>query len=116
MRTDLEWRPSATVGAVKNNANEYNFFPLKLPNTPEYAKDKAVVELGDKIMKEILSRSDKGALVDPWARRYEWRKHPYFSNVNKVKLLFPGLGIATLAFGGYLFLEAIGVIPSKQHH
>ncbi|CAM0140587.1 hypothetical protein VKS41_006607 [Umbelopsis sp. WA50703] len=51
---------------------------------------------------------------DPWARREAWRKSPIFSNRAMVRNMFPGLGIATVAFTIYCGYEwAFG---KKEHH
>ncbi|KAI8584712.1 hypothetical protein K450DRAFT_217639 [Umbelopsis ramanniana AG] len=51
---------------------------------------------------------------DPWARREAWRKNPIFSNRAMVRNMFPGLGIATVAFTIYCGYDwAFG---KKEHH
>lgn len=42
---------------------------------------------------------------DPWAKREAWRKSPIFSKPSNLKTLFPGLGIATVAFAAYCTYE-----------
>merc|ERR1712230_281185 len=42
---------------------------------------------------------------DPWAKREAWRKHPVFSNRAMFSNLFPGLGIAIVAFGAYVLVD-----------
>ncbi|CAD6571248.1 MAG: hypothetical protein CYPHOPRED_004365 [Cyphobasidiales sp. Tagirdzhanova-0007] len=42
---------------------------------------------------------------DPWAKREAWRKHPVFSNRAMFSNLFPGLGIAIVAFGAYVLAD-----------
>ncbi|RKP15479.1 hypothetical protein BJ684DRAFT_2384, partial [Piptocephalis cylindrospora] len=42
---------------------------------------------------------------DPWDRVESWRRHPVFSFKNQVRNLFPGLGIATVAFAAYCTWE-----------
>jgi len=39
---------------------------------------------------------------DPWAKREAWRKHPVFSNRAMFRNLFPGFGIAVVAFTAYV--------------
>ncbi|KAJ1925311.1 hypothetical protein IWQ60_004469 [Tieghemiomyces parasiticus] len=46
-------------------------------------------------------------LYDPWAQREAWRKDPFFSKRNVVKGLFPGLGLATVAFIAMLGYEKL---------
>lgn len=42
---------------------------------------------------------------DPWAKREAWRKSPIFSKSSNIKTMFPGLGIATVAFAAYCTYE-----------
>ncbi|CAI7676427.1 hypothetical protein N7533_006055 [Penicillium manginii] len=42
---------------------------------------------------------------DPWARNEAWRYSGPFSRWNRFKGLFPGLGIATVAFTAYCAYE-----------
>ncbi|KAI6040295.1 NADH dehydrogenase 1 beta subcomplex subunit 3 [Pisolithus marmoratus] len=42
---------------------------------------------------------------DPWARREAWRKHPVFSNRAMFSSMFPGLGIAVVAFTTYVIVD-----------
>ncbi|TPX71074.1 hypothetical protein SpCBS45565_g01367 [Spizellomyces sp. 'palustris'] len=39
---------------------------------------------------------------DPWANRDAWRYHAFFSKSNRIRSMFPGLGIGTAAFAVYL--------------
>ncbi|EGG07310.1 uncharacterized protein MELLADRAFT_32011, partial [Melampsora larici-populina 98AG31] len=39
---------------------------------------------------------------DPWQKREAWRRHPIFSRREQFKNLFPGFGIALVAFSGYV--------------
>lgn len=48
----------------------------------------------------LMDRSTK--LSDPWARRENWRYHPFFKISNRIWNMVPGIGIATVAFIGYL--------------
>lgn len=52
---------------------------------------------------------------DPWARREAWRKHPIFSKGANFRTMFPGLGIATVAFIAYCGYEAV-FLKDKKHH
>lgn len=52
---------------------------------------------------------------DPWARREAWRKHPIFSKSANVRSMFPGLGIATVAFIAYCGYEQM-FLKNKHHH
>jgi len=52
---------------------------------------------------------------DPWVRNEAWRYLGQFTTYNRlVKGTFPGLGIATVAFVGYLGYEA--VFAKEEHH
>ncbi|KZT42493.1 hypothetical protein SISSUDRAFT_1015933 [Sistotremastrum suecicum HHB10207 ss-3] len=45
---------------------------------------------------------------DPWAKREAWRKTPqFFSNRAMFKNLFPGFGIALVAFTGYVIADNV---------
>ncbi|KAF1981034.1 hypothetical protein K402DRAFT_299341, partial [Aulographum hederae CBS 113979] len=54
------------------------------------------------------------AAEDPWHRAEEWRYTGPFTRWNRFKGSFPGLGIATVAFGVYLVYEA--VFLNEPHH
>ncbi|KAI0268007.1 NADH-ubiquinone oxidoreductase B12 subunit family-domain-containing protein [Russula aff. rugulosa BPL654] len=47
------------------------------------------------------------SLFDPWAKRDAWRRHPVFSNRAMFSSLFPGFGIAVVAFSAYVLAENI---------
>ncbi|KAF2756224.1 hypothetical protein EJ05DRAFT_478235 [Pseudovirgaria hyperparasitica] len=51
---------------------------------------------------------------DPWKRYEAWRYTGPFSTRNRFRRAFPGLGIATVAFAGYLVFEA--VFLKEEHH
>ncbi|KAF4563330.1 hypothetical protein EYR36_003772 [Pleurotus pulmonarius] len=44
---------------------------------------------------------------DPWAKREAWRKHPVFSNRAMFANLFPGFGIAVVAFTAYVVADNV---------
>jgi NADH dehydrogenase (ubiquinone) 1 beta subcomplex subunit 3 len=51
---------------------------------------------------------------DPWIRNEAWRYMGQFSRFNRlVKGTFPGLGIASVAFAGYLVYDAM---TGDEHH
>ncbi|KAI7867744.1 NADH-ubiquinone oxidoreductase B12 subunit family-domain-containing protein [Spinellus fusiger] len=52
---------------------------------------------------------------DPWAKREAWRRHSFFVKTNSVRSIFPGLGLATVAFAAYCGYEAI-FLKDKKHH
>ncbi|KAJ7647292.1 NADH dehydrogenase 1 beta subcomplex subunit 3 [Roridomyces roridus] len=56
---------------------------------------------------------------DPWAKREAWRKHPVFSNRAMFANLFPGFGIAVVAFSAYVLADNIFLSKRSQevsHH
>ncbi|PYH86465.1 NADH-ubiquinone oxidoreductase B12 subunit [Aspergillus uvarum CBS 121591] len=55
------------------------------------------------------------AKKDPWARYEAWRYTGPFSRWNRFRNLFPGLGIATVAFAGYCAYEAV-FLKDDHHH
>ncbi|KAJ3019836.1 hypothetical protein HKX48_001711 [Thoreauomyces humboldtii] len=40
--------------------------------------------------------------ADPWGKREAWRYDPFFSKANRIRQMTPGLGIAAVAFAGYV--------------
>nr|POE65048.1 hypothetical protein CFP56_34716 [Quercus suber] len=52
---------------------------------------------------------------DPWARHEAWRYSGPFSRYNRFKGSFPGLGIATVAFAGYLVYEQMFMSSAHGH-
>ncbi|KAK7472816.1 hypothetical protein VKT23_000923 [Stygiomarasmius scandens] len=55
---------------------------------------------------------------DPWAKRDAWRKHPVFSRTTVLRSMFPGLGIAIVAFTGYVIVDNVflSARESKEKH
>lgn len=56
---------------------------------------------------------------DPWAKSEAWRKHPVFSNRAMFRNLFPGFGIAVVAFSAYVVVDNLYLSASKsdpKHH
>jgi NADH dehydrogenase (ubiquinone) 1 beta subcomplex subunit 3 len=51
--------------------------------------------------------SDHHLYRDPWAKREAWRKHPIFSNKAMFRNIFPGFGIAVVAFTAYVVAENV---------
>ncbi|KAF6762992.1 NADH dehydrogenase 1 beta subcomplex subunit 3 [Ephemerocybe angulata] len=49
---------------------------------------------------------------DPWAKREAFRKSPIFSNRVMFRNLFPGFGIAVVAFTAYVAVD--NFVLSKQ--
>ncbi|KAJ5908361.1 hypothetical protein N7495_001043 [Penicillium taxi] len=58
-----------------------------------------------KQLKAAASPSSIYRKQDPWARHETWRYYGPFSRWNRFKGLFPGLGIATVAFTAYCTYE-----------
>ncbi|EXJ80547.1 hypothetical protein A1O1_08693 [Capronia coronata CBS 617.96] len=52
---------------------------------------------------------------DPWAKNETWRHTGPFTRWNRLKGAFPGLGIATAAFAGYVIFEALFLKDSHGH-
>ncbi|KII92441.1 hypothetical protein PLICRDRAFT_82979, partial [Plicaturopsis crispa FD-325 SS-3] len=44
---------------------------------------------------------------DPWAKREAWRKHPVFARTAMFRNLFPGFGIAVVAFTAYVAIDNV---------
>ncbi|KIK01399.1 hypothetical protein K443DRAFT_132296 [Laccaria amethystina LaAM-08-1] len=56
---------------------------------------------------------------DPWAKREAWRKSPVFSNRVMFRSLFPGFGIAVVAFTAYVIADNVYLSTQTQdasHH
>ncbi|KAF2768466.1 hypothetical protein EJ03DRAFT_328315 [Teratosphaeria nubilosa] len=51
---------------------------------------------------------------DPWARNEAWRYTGPFTRAKRFRGLFPGFGIATVAFAGYMVYEQLFLTSS--HH
>lgn len=54
-------------------------------------------------------------MANPWAKRDAWRYTGQFSRFNRFKNAFPGLGIAIVAFSGYVAYEKF-VLKKDDHH
>lgn len=56
---------------------------------------------------------------DPWAKREAWRKHPVFAKTAMARNIFPGFGIAVVAFTAYVVADNVlqkGKQQSSSHH
>ncbi|KAL2793831.1 NADH-ubiquinone oxidoreductase B12 subunit family-domain-containing protein [Aspergillus germanicus] len=51
----------------------------------------------------------------PWTRYEAWRYNGPFSRFNRFKRIFPGFGIASVAFAGYCAYEA-AFLKDDHHH
>jgi NADH dehydrogenase (ubiquinone) 1 beta subcomplex subunit 3 len=52
---------------------------------------------------------------DPWAKGAAWRKHPVFSNRVMFPSIFPGFGIAVVAFTAYVVVDNMFISANKSH-
>lgn len=55
---------------------------------------------------------------DPWAKAEAWRKSPVFQNRVMFRNLFPGFGIAVVAFTAYVVADNMYLSANKKdsHH
>ncbi|KPV77604.1 uncharacterized protein RHOBADRAFT_64516 [Rhodotorula graminis WP1] len=61
--------------------------------------------------------SDQPLYRDPWAKREAWRKNPIFSNKSMFRNLFPGFGIAVVAFTAYVAYDnTVNAAKKSSHH
>lgn len=53
---------------------------------------------------------------DPWAKRDAWRRHPVFARRQMFANMFPGFGIALVAFTCYVVADNFygGILPQEQ--
>ncbi|RDH35103.1 NADH-ubiquinone oxidoreductase B12 subunit family-domain-containing protein [Aspergillus welwitschiae] len=56
------------------------------------------------------------AKKDPWARYEAWRYTGPFSRFNRFKRIFPGFGIASVAFASYCAYEHFFLKDDHHHH
>ncbi|KAF9586769.1 hypothetical protein BGW38_000020 [Lunasporangiospora selenospora] len=53
---------------------------------------------------------------DPWAKYHAWRHSALFTRASRIGSMFPGLGIATVAFTAYLGYEYATAPKADAHH
>jgi len=53
---------------------------------------------------------------DPWAKREAWRKHPVFKQSAMFRSMFPGFGIAAVAFTAYVVADNIYQKAKPEEH
>lgn len=56
---------------------------------------------------------------DPWAKNEAWRKSPVFSKRVMFRSMFPGFGIAVVAFTAYVVVDNVVLSakkPDLHHH
>ncbi|KAI0075759.1 hypothetical protein K474DRAFT_1599264 [Panus rudis PR-1116 ss-1] len=52
---------------------------------------------------------------DPWAKREAWRKHPVFSRRAMLSSMFPGFGVAVVAFTTYVVIDNLFLQKQQDH-
>ncbi len=78
---------------------------------PPFHKDSSIKSEADRLYSATLrnyyalGRRPREQWGDPWAKREDWRYHPYFGPANVIKHAFPGFGWAVAAFIAYLGYE-----------
>ena len=65
-----------------------------------------------------MANTDPPIFRDPWASREAWRKHPVFRRGAMLGRIFPGFGIAVVAFTTYVVADNYIFTPSadQSHH
>ncbi|KDQ57458.1 hypothetical protein JAAARDRAFT_177621 [Jaapia argillacea MUCL 33604] len=56
---------------------------------------------------------------DPWAKSDAWRKHPVFAKRAMLSSMFPGFGIAVVAFTAFVVAEKVYLSSKPEqdaHH
>lgn len=57
---------------------------------------------------------------DPWVKAEAWRKNPVFTNRVMLRNMFPGFGIAVVAFAAYVVVDnmylSAAKSPDPHHH
>ncbi|KAI1320800.1 endodeoxyribonuclease [Mortierella claussenii] len=53
---------------------------------------------------------------NPWAKHHAWRNSTLFTRSARIRSMFPGLGIASVAFAAYLGYEYITAPKADAHH
>ncbi|KAI9605017.1 hypothetical protein H4Q26_002988 [Puccinia striiformis f. sp. tritici PST-130] len=66
----------------------------------------------------VVGMSDRKQPIyrDPWAKREAWRKHPVFDRRTQIRNMFPGFGIALIAFSGYVAWDNLSSPNSSTIH
>jgi NADH dehydrogenase (ubiquinone) 1 beta subcomplex subunit 3 len=89
------------------------------PGPPSFHREPEIVEKANHLYTNVLRQyktlghKSRQEWADPWAKREDWRYHPYFSGPNVLKNAFPGLSWALLAFGAYCGYEHL-TNPTKS--
>jgi NADH dehydrogenase (ubiquinone) 1 beta subcomplex subunit 3 len=53
---------------------------------------------------------------DAWAKREAWRKHPVFARTAMIRSMFPGFGIAVVAFTAFVVVDNVTGAGKKDDH
>ncbi|KAI0339878.1 hypothetical protein BDW22DRAFT_551074 [Trametopsis cervina] len=53
---------------------------------------------------------------NPWAKRDAWRRHPVFQHRAMFSKMFPGFGIAVVAFTTYVVADNLLFSAKEEHH
>ena len=53
---------------------------------------------------------------NPWAKADAWRKHPVFQQRNMFSKMFPGFGVAVVAFTAYVVADNMFLKAEEKHH
>ncbi|KAG8838696.1 hypothetical protein FRB91_002427 [Serendipita sp. 411] len=61
------------------------------------------------------ARRKGGVPNDPWAKREAWRHHPMFGKWRQISQIFPGLGLAIVAFGAYVAWDNMTAKEDHEH-
>jgi NADH dehydrogenase (ubiquinone) 1 beta subcomplex subunit 3 len=67
-------------------------------------------------MVQTQSQQIRRIANDPWAKREAWRKHEMFGKMRQISQMFPGLGIALVAFTGYVLWDNMTAKEDEHHH
>ncbi|KAK7692376.1 hypothetical protein QCA50_004001 [Cerrena zonata] len=52
---------------------------------------------------------------DPWAKKDAWRKHPVFAKRAMLGSMFPGFGVAVVAFTTYVLVDNLILSKDNEH-
>lgn len=53
---------------------------------------------------------------NPWAKKDAWRKHPVFAQRAMFSKMFPGFGIAVVAFTTYVVADNLFFSAKEEQH
>ncbi|KAF9424683.1 endodeoxyribonuclease [Podila epigama] len=81
----------------------------------ENVRDVPADSSNSRALTPFISYLDQKLKLDPWAKRHAWRQHALFTRSTRIGSMFPGLGIASVAFAAYLGYEYV-TAPKDAHH